>query len=229
MRARRRGAPGRVDMGDLRRIEPISRSFGYDRGQPIDRFYIEAFLARHAAEIRGHVLEIGDDRYARQFGGGRVTAVDVFDLQTDNPGATIYGDLTRAGDLPAERFDCLIVTQVLQFVYDLPAAVAALRNALRPGGVLLATMPTVSQVCRFDMERWGDYWRFTSASARRLLGGVFGPEAVTVETFGNVLAASAFLYGLAAEDLTGAELAANDPDYELLVAARAVRGAPELG
>lgn len=212
-----------VDMGDLRRVEPISRSFGYDRGRPIDRFYIEAFLGRHAGDIGGRLLEVGDDRYTRQFGGGRVAAADILDLQTDNPRATIYGDLTAPGTLPPGRYDCVIVTQVLQFIYDLPAAVAELRRALRPGGVLLATMPAVSQVCRFDMDRWGDYWRFTSASARRLLGDAFGLGAVSVETYGNVLAASAFLYGLAAEELTADELAAHDPDYELLVAARAVR------
>lgn len=213
---------GPLDLGDLRRVEPISRSFGFDRGRPIDRLYIEAFLARHRADIAGHVLEVGDNRYTRQFGAGRVTSSDVLDLQTDNPNATLYGDLTR-DDLPGGRYSCVIVTQVLQFVYDLPAAVANLHRALAPGGVLLVTLPAVSQICRFDMDRWGDYWRFTSASARRLLGDAFGPAGVAVETFGNVLAASAFLYGLAVEDLTEEELLAHDPDYELLVAARAVR------
>jgi SAM-dependent methyltransferase len=214
-------AVGPLNLGDLRRVEPISRSFGYDRGRPIDRLYIEAFLEQHRADIAGHVLEIGDDRYTRQFGGARVATADVLDLQTDNPHATIYGDLTR-DVLPVGRYNCLIATQVLQFVYDLPAAVASLHRALAPGGVLLVTLPTVSQICRFDMERWGDYWRFTSASARRLLGDVFGPERVAVVTYGNVLAACAFLYGLAAEDLSEDELFSHDPDYELLVAARAV-------
>jgi SAM-dependent methyltransferase len=213
---------GRLDLGDLRRVEPLSRSFGFDRGRPIDRLYIETFLERHRADIAGRVLEVGDDRYTRQFGGERVGASDVLDLQTDNPGATIYGDLTRDG-LPAGQYDCVIATQVLQFIYDLPAAVANLRHTLAPGGVLLVTLPGVSQICRFDMDRWGDYWRFTSASARRLLGNAFGRERVAVATFGNVLAASAFLYGLAVEDLTEDELLAHDPDYELLVAARAER------
>jgi SAM-dependent methyltransferase len=168
------------------------------------------------------VLEIGDDRYTRQFGDRRVAVSDVLDLQTDNPHATLYGDLTRDA-LPTGRYDCIIATQVLQFIYDLPAAVASLHAGLRPGGVLLVTMPSVSQICRFDMDRWGDYWRFTSASARRLLGDAFGQERVQVTTFGNVLAASAFLYGLAVEDLSEEELLRHDPDYELLVAARAVR------
>jgi hypothetical protein len=66
-------AVGQIRFGDLRRLTPISRSFGYDRGQPIDRYYIANFLGRHSGDIRGHVLEIGDDRYTRRFGGDRVT------------------------------------------------------------------------------------------------------------------------------------------------------------
>ena len=50
-------------------LEPVSRSFGFDRGTPVDRRYIEQFLARHAAAIRGDVLEVGDDGYTRRFGG----------------------------------------------------------------------------------------------------------------------------------------------------------------
>jgi hypothetical protein len=53
-----------VDFGDLRRVRPISRAFALDRGLPVDRHYIEHFLAAHAADIRGRVLEIGDDRSA---------------------------------------------------------------------------------------------------------------------------------------------------------------------
>jgi hypothetical protein len=42
------------------------------------------------------------------------------------------------------------------------------------------------------MERWGDYWRFKSLSARRLLEDAFGPEAVELSVYGNVLTAKAF-------------------------------------
>ena len=37
-----------VDWGDLRRTDPVSRDWGYDRGTPIDRRYIEEFLAAHS-------------------------------------------------------------------------------------------------------------------------------------------------------------------------------------
>ena len=64
---------GWVRFGSLRRVTPLSREFGYDRGLPIDRYYIERFLATHIADIHGHVLEVEDDIYTRQFGGERMT------------------------------------------------------------------------------------------------------------------------------------------------------------
>src|SRR6185503_1474005 len=59
------------DWGDLRRLRPVSRTFGYDRGLPVDRYYIESFLERNRRDIDGRTLEIGDDEYTRRFGGER--------------------------------------------------------------------------------------------------------------------------------------------------------------
>jgi SAM-dependent methyltransferase len=216
-----------IDFGDLRRVTPISRDFGFERGQPVDRYYIERFLARHSADIHGRVLEVGDDHYTRSFGGSRVTHSDVLDLPRDNPRATVVADLTQAGHVPSEQFDCIIFTQTLQYIFDLEKGISTLCRLLKPGGVLLGTFPVISQICRFDMDRWGDYWRFTSASIQRLLAGVFGPEGVEVEAQGNVLAAVCFLHGLAAQEMTAAELDFQDPDYQLLITARAVKAGAE--
>ena len=215
---------GKVDFGSFRRLSPISRSFGFDRGQPIDRYYIERFLDRYRNDVRGHVLEIGDDGYTRAFGGARVTRSDVLSLTASHPTVTIVADLARGDDLPGDRFDCFILTQTLQFIYRLEAAMATVYRLLRPGGVLLATFPVISQICRYDMDRWGDYWRFTSLSARRLFECAFPDGDVRVEAHGNVLAATAFLQGLSTRDLTEAELDHRDPDYEVLITVRAVKG-----
>jgi glycosyltransferase involved in cell wall biosynthesis len=222
------GAPavGRVRLGDLRRIQPLGRRFGYDRGQPVDRYYIERFLAARAADVRGRVLEVKDDRYTRRFGGERVSRSDVLHLVAGNPKATIVADLTKPDTLPADTFDCAIITQVLPFIRDPQAAVQTLQRIVAPGGAVLATVPGISQIDRHEMERWGDYWRFTSLSARLLFESAFGAEHVTVEAHGNVLAATALLYGLAREELTDAELQARDPDYEVIIAIRAVKPLP---
>src|SRR3954466_14293166 len=69
-----RRARGRLAMsvGGLGTSVPLSTEFGFDRGTPIDRYYIEAFLAANAGDVRGRVLEIGDDSYSRQFGADRI-------------------------------------------------------------------------------------------------------------------------------------------------------------
>ncbi|HMQ29574.1 MAG TPA: glycosyltransferase [Chloroflexaceae bacterium] len=215
-------APGRVRLGDLRRLAPVSRQFGYDRGQPVDRYYIERFLARNAADIRGRVLEIGDDAYTRQFGGDRVARRDVLHVSADNPLATFVGDLTNADVLPSDSFDCFILTQTLHLVYDIPAALRTVYRVLRPGGVVLATVPGISQI---SADQWADYWHWglTSLSARRMFEELFPATHVSCEAFGNVLAATAFLYGLAAEELTPDELAHRDRQFEVTITIRALK------
>ena len=214
--------PGRVRFGDLRRLAPLSLWFGFDRGTPIDRVYIEGFLERNAADIKGRVLEIGDNSYTLRFGGAAVLRSDVLHVDRSNPHATIVGDLADGSGLPEEAFDCIVLTQTLHLIHDLPRAARILHRMLRPGGVLLATVPGVSSV---DRGEWGAnwHWSFTPLSLERLLAGTFGAAQVGMECHGNVLAAAGFLYGLAAEELSPQELAAQDARYPVIVAARAVK------
>src|SRR3954463_754135 len=68
--------PGRVRFGDLRRTRPIAGDFGYGRGGPVARSYIERFLERNRADITGRCLEVGDASYIRQYGGAGVNRAD---------------------------------------------------------------------------------------------------------------------------------------------------------
>jgi GT2 family glycosyltransferase/SAM-dependent methyltransferase len=216
--------PGSVDLGHLRRLTPLSRKWGKDRdGRPIDRHYIERFLQEHSADIRGRVLEVGDASYTRAFGGDRVEHSEVLHSVAGDPAATLVGDLVTGEGIPTAAFDCLILTQVLHVLEDPAAAARTIHRALRPGGVLLATFPGISQVSRWDMLRWGDYWRFTDLAVRRLFQPCFGSAAVHVRSHGNVLAAAAFLYGLSDRELRAEELDHVDPDYQLILTARVVR------
>lgn len=218
---------GRVNLGNLRRLTPISRVWGFDRGQPVDRYYIESFLAAYAHDVRGHVLEIAGDDYTVRFGGARVTQSDVLHAVAGNPRATIVGDLQQAEQIQCNTFDCVICTQTLLVIYDVRAAIQTLHRILKPGGVLLLTAPGgAHQIAREDMEQWGDYWRFTSLSVKRLCEEVFLPSSVKVEAFGNVLTAISFLHGLAAADLRKEELDYRDPYYEVTITARAVKSEP---
>ena len=159
---------GEVDFGDLRRTEPVSRVFGLDRGTPVDRYYIEGFLAENSSAIRGRVLEIGDPTYTKRFGGAAVEQSDVLHFTGESPEATIVADLTNAPEIADDTFDCIILTQTLHFTYSTEAEVAEIHRILKPGGSVLCTVPGISQISRFDMDRWGDYWRLTSLSAKEL-------------------------------------------------------------
>jgi SAM-dependent methyltransferase len=216
---------GWVRFGSLRRLEPLSREFGYDRGMPVDRYYIENFLFRHRTDIRGRVLEIADNTYSRRFGGDQVTASDVLHVEAGHPNATIVGDLTCADHIPSETFDCVILTQTLQFIYDVPAVLRTVQRILKPGGVVLVTLPGISPVSRYDMERWGHFWGFTTRSAHRLFEEVFPKDHVQTTAYGNVLTSASFLYGLATEELRKQELDHLDPDYELIITVRATKPA----
>lgn len=211
-----------INFGNLRRLKPVSREFGYDRGQPIDRHYIEAFLARHASDVQGRVLEIGDNAYTTRYGGNRVAQSDVLHVSPDNPAATIVGDLAHADHIESGSFDCFIFTQTLHLIYDVPQAIRTIHRILKPGGVLLATFPGISQISN---DQWASewLWSFTSLSAQRLFAEVFPADNLKVSTCGNVLAATAFLQGLSAQELTEEELSYHDSRYELLISVRAVK------
>jgi glycosyltransferase involved in cell wall biosynthesis len=213
---------GRVHFGSLRRLRPISRTFGFDRGLPIDRYYIEQFLSVHGGDIRGDVLEVGDDTYTRRFGGDSVAKSDVLHISEGNPKATIVGDLTCAAHIPSDSFDCIILTQTLHLIYDVRGALKTLHRILKPGGVLLATFPGISQI---SDDRWHEswHWAFTHVSARRLFEEIFPAANICVEVCGNVLAAIAFLHGLAAEELRQEELDYRDDHYEVSILVRAVK------
>jgi SAM-dependent methyltransferase len=152
-----------------------------------------------------------------------VSRSDVLHAVPGNRAATIVADLTKNDPVPERSFDCIILTQTLNFVYETTTVLRKLNNMLAPGGVILATVAGISQISRYDMDRWGDFWRFTDASTMRLFGAVFDPDDLTIVTYGNVLTACAFLHGLAAHELTEGELEYRDPDYQLIIAMRAVR------
>jgi SAM-dependent methyltransferase len=207
-------------IGGAGRTRPLCRDFGATRGKPIDRHYIEGFLAAHAGDIRGRVLEIEDDTYSRRFGGDRVTRQDILHL-SGNARSTITGDLAKPGLLPTRAFDCIIATQTLHLIFDMAAAVRQIEKALRPGGVALITVPGITPVDRGEW-RTSWYWSLTGAALDRLLAGPFDPAKVSTTTYGNLYAATAFLAGASVQEASIAKLNLADDAYPVTIAARAI-------
>ncbi|OFW15538.1 MAG: hypothetical protein A3F70_12560 [Acidobacteria bacterium RIFCSPLOWO2_12_FULL_67_14] len=204
----------------MRRPVPLSQRWGFDRGSPVDRYYVEQFLARQGSDIRGRVLEVKDSGYIRRFGHG-VTRADVIDIDSTNRQATIIGDLAHPDSLEPDAYDCCVVVQTLHHVLHPRSAVHTLYRALRPGGVLLVTLPSITRVDPDVPDT--DYWRFTPAVCRRLFGECFGEECIQVDGLGNVLTSIAFLAGMAQEELSRDELDRHDAAFPVIVSVRAVK------
>ena len=213
---------GKINMGDLNRNTPFNKEFGYSRGGPVDRYYIENFLQQQAGNIRGRVLEIADNEYTLQFGDSKVTQSDILHIDDKNPEATIVGDLSNALHIENDSFDCIILTQTLHLIYSYKEALETCYRILKPGGTLLLTVPGISHI---DQGEWKKYWlwSFTDNSISRILSEIFPSENVFVEPFGNVLVATAFLYGIGLPEIKKEQMNYNDPHYQVIICASAVK------
>jgi glycosyltransferase involved in cell wall biosynthesis len=213
---------GGVRLGDFARTTPISSRFGFDRGKPIDRYYIENFLVERSSDIRGRVLEIGDNSYTVRFGGAKVSKSDVLHVNAGSPGATIVGDLSDSDVLPSDAFDCIVLTQTLHLIYDMRKALANLARSLKADGVLLVTVPGISPVDRAEW-RYSWYWSLTELALAQLLAEAFDPRDFFTVKFGNVFAAACFLHGLGLSEVPASKLDVLDPAFPIVIGARAIK------
>jgi hypothetical protein len=205
------------------RTDPISRQFGFDRGTPIDRYYIDSFLHENSRHIQGKVLEVAENTYSKRF-GSNVSSYEILHYDDSNKSATIIGDLTKHDTLPENDANCFICTQTLNFIFNIQEAIVGCYKLLCEGGVLLCTVSGISQISRYDMDRWGDYWRFTDLSIRTLFETVFDRNKIEIKTYGNVFAANALLQGLAVEDLPNKHILDEyDGDYQVIIGIKAIK------
>jgi hypothetical protein len=205
------------------RATPVGRAFGRERGTPIDRVFIETFLDEHREDIRGEILEVGELRYVPMFGEPDVAAsILVPSLHAVKSGGLtaqmIVADLSKPETLPEGKLDCFLCTQTLNFIYDLKGAIAGAHRLLKTKGIFLGTVAGYcTQVSRFDAARWGDYWRLSESTVKRLLCEVFD-HAPEVTSYGNALAAQALIQGIAFEDLPDRGLLSpRDDDYPIVI------------
>jgi len=213
---------GKIKLGDFNRTTPFSTQFGYDRGGPVDRYYMENFLNENASLIKGRVLEIGDNEYTLRFGGAKVEKSDILHIDDSNKQATFIGDLSNVPQLPSDSFDCIILTQTLQLIYDYKAAIQTCYRVLKTGGTLFLTVPGISHIAQ---DQWSKYWlwSFTNASMERIMQEHFSEEKITIKTYGNVLVASAFLYGMGLPEIKKEQMDYHDPHYQVIITVSATK------
>lgn len=203
-----------------RKNSPLSHYHGFDRGTPVDRYYIERFLDREKEAIKGHVLEVLSNDYTLRFGDKKVAKSDILDIDPGNAHATIKGDLRELSAVQDDTFDCIILTQVFQFIDDLDSAIKETHRILKPGGVLLVTLPSISRIDGVsDID--GDYWRFTVASTKYLFGKYFANPIVTSE--GNVRIGEYFWKGYAQEDIPESVFKKNDPLFPVIITLKSIK------
>jgi SAM-dependent methyltransferase len=200
--------------GNIRRVTPFSTSFGFDRGTPIDRYYLHRFLDANRSLISGRVLEVQVPSYTKQFGKD-VRESHTVDINSAFR-ATYTCDLADAAQIPSNYYDCFLVPNTFQHILDLHPALRTMLRVVKPGGTLLA-----SAACLLPLiSDGGDYWRLSPEGWRLVLEGEWPGCEVLVEGHGNCLAAAAAMYGLAQEELSVAELDARDPRYPVLMTVR---------
>ncbi len=201
---------------------PLSDYYGFDRGTPIDRFYIENFLKENQEHIKGVCLELLNDNYTKRYGGDMVVKSDVLDIDETNKNATIIDDLRNLKKIVDNTYDCIILTQVLQFIDDVPSAISECHRILKKDGALLVTLPSLSRIdCTSGVN--GDYWRFTEASAKYLFEKKFSSEQLKITTFGNVRSGIYFYAGLSQEDVSKKVFKNNDQNFPLIVTIKAIK------
>jgi SAM-dependent methyltransferase len=205
----------------IRNKRPISNLYGLDRGEAIDRYYIEDFLENNKAHVKGACLELLNNNYTTRYGEGRISKSSILDINKKNKTANIYGDLKDLSTIISDNtYDCIILTQVLQFIDNYQLAISECYRILKPGGTLLITVPALSRIdCQTGTS--GDYWRFTSASINYILKQNF--NNYQIKSYGNVKTCLSFLTGLSQEDLNKNDFIYNDDNFPCIITARAIK------
>ena len=198
---------------------PFCRDFGMTKGKPIDRVYIEKFLEKYKNDIKGNVLEIADNTYTMQYGEDRIEKSCV--LHVNGWGENVIcGNLETGEGIEENQYDAAIITQTLMLIYDLKSAIQNIYKMLKPEGVALITVASISQISREDKEYWGSYWNFNEDVVWNLFASKFRSDKIKVESFGNVKAATALLYGISAEEISKKIFEYNDLQYPVILGIR---------
>jgi SAM-dependent methyltransferase len=190
---------GEIDLGDLRRLAPFDPMFGFTRGTPIDRYYLERFIEHIRPEVRGAVLEIGGKRANREtYGFDAATEYRAMDIKR-SPDVDLVGDVHDRGLIPPGTLDAIVIFNVLEHCARPWVVAENLRGWLRVGGKVFAMVPSVQRVHRQPR----DYWRPYPDGMEALFADF---ARCQLFVYGNPLTALAAIMGIAVQELSTDEL-----------------------
>jgi SAM-dependent methyltransferase len=197
---------GAVDWGSLRRLHPICKRFGFSRGTPIDRYYLDKFVAQIRNRVVGATVEIGGARQNREL--YRLTNVSEYtaiDAEAHDY-VDVVGDAHDSSLLAPDSADSILAFNVLEHCADPWLVARNMHRWLRTGGCAFCMVPNAQRVHNFPRDYWrplpdGVNWLFRDFGSREL------------SQYGNPTSVIASQLGIAAEELTQAELDAQHPDY----------------
>lgn len=199
--------PGCVEFGDFKRFWPFSHQFGFDRGGPVDRYYLKKFVQAIHPKVRGRCLEIGGslgNNRSYQF------AVDEFrTLDLPAVGDDLVGDAADPQLFDQGSWDSIVAFHVLEHCPDPFAVVSNLHRWLTPHGHAFVVVPCAQRVHNFP----GDYWRFMPDGLRVLFKSF---SEVIVSAYGNPLTLVSNYLGLSHKELVAEDMDFVHPDYPVL-------------
>ena len=209
---------------DIGRLKPISNKFGFDRGIPVDRYYIDSFLDANKNFITGQIVEVSEKFYSEKYHSGENDIISILTYNQNLSELSIFCDLSKPETIPESYANCFICTQTLNFIYDIENSIYSCHKLLKRDGVFLGTVSGLSQISNYDMERWGDYWRFTTLSTQKLFEKYFGVGNVQVFTYGNLSASICLLQGISVNDLPNNDfLDEIDDRYQVIIGIKAFK------
>ena len=203
----------------LRSIKKHSEKFGFDRGTPIDRYYIDHFLKNLNLENNfNRSLEFGEILYSDSFKVKEKYFLSHPEYETrDIASNQILFDLNSEHSYEGTKFDLILSTNVINFTKNPFVSIKHHIDMLNSRGTLVLTVSASMPISKFDAERWGDYWRFTPDGLNQLLRTL--NCEYHIKSFGSFVTSIAFLCGLSAEEIDATDLNKNDDSYPIVVMA----------
>lgn len=132
--------------------------------------------------VEGRVLDVGCGhgpyRHLLAAAAGSYESLDVRKILEDQ---TYVADVQAMPEVPADRYDAVLCSEVLEHVPAPSRALAEIHRVLRPDGVLVLTVPYLSRL----HDEPHDYYRYTRHGLHHLLADA-GFREIELARLGSV-------------------------------------------